>query len=92
MLVSSEDKISQGRIVEEIGPITATSEWRGGSTGDELRSHALARLIAAAQDFEADAIVGLRYMVDSVAALDLTAVSLQRISVTGIAVKLARAA
>lgn len=92
MLVSSELQIAQGRIIREIGRITAVSGWHGAPGDDGQRACALRRLIETARDYDADAIIGLDYAVDGARAVDIGEVPVQRIQVSGIAVKLARAA
>ena len=91
MIVSSENALEGGRVVKEIGRISAASSWAGKSV-ESARENALARLIAAAKDFEADAIIGVNYEVDGVVTHDLGAVALERVQVSGIAVRLAKAA
>ncbi len=92
MLVSSEFEIANGRILREIGRISATSGWRreGGDAGQ--RERALMRLIEAAKDLEADAIIGVDYSLDGARTIDLGELPLQRVEAHGIAVKLVKAA
>lgn len=92
MLVSSELQLEGARIVREIGRITAASGWHGAksSVPETHRSNALDALIQTAKDFEADAIIGINYVVDAAKAVDLSAVPVERIAASGIAVKLAR--
>ncbi len=92
MLVSSELQVANSRIIREIGRITAASGWQGAGGGADQREHALKRLIEAAKEFDADAIIGINYAVDGARSVDLAEVPLQRVQVSGIAVKLARAA
>lgn len=92
MLVSTENQVAGGQIVKEIGRISATSGWCGKASDADHRNRALARLIAAAKDYEADAIIGVNYEIDGVIAGELTGLPLERVQVSGIAVKLARAA
>jgi uncharacterized protein YbjQ (UPF0145 family) len=49
-------------------------------------------LIRRAEDIDADAIIGVDYVVDAVTRSDETGVELERICATGIAVRLANAA
>jgi hypothetical protein len=90
--VSSELQVANGRIIREIGRITATSGWHGGPGDDAQRASALQRLIEAAKEYDADAIIGLDYEVDGARAVDIGEVPVHRVQVSGIAVKLARAA
>ena len=97
MRVSSQLEVEGRRIVSEIGRITAASDWRGGASASEshtesCKESALEKLKRLAEEFEADAIVGLDYTVDDVQACDLTPVSMKRVNATGVAVKLARSA
>lgn len=92
MRVSSQLQVEGRRIVSEIGRITAASDWRGGSAASEsCKESALEKLKRLAEEFEADAIVGLDYSIDDVQACDLAPVSMKRVNATGVAVKLARA-
>lgn len=91
MLVLTEKEIAGATVVREIGRITAVSGWHGANC--ECATHkdqALKKLIAKAKDFEADAILGLDYAIDGAQVVDLTAVPVERIAASGIAVKLAR--
>ncbi|MGE3247758.1 MAG: hypothetical protein AB7J19_15640 [Beijerinckiaceae bacterium] len=94
MLVSDTLELQDARVVREIGRISAASGWHGHSSQDEAvyRNRALDALIMLAKDFEADAIIGVDFSVDGASAVDLAEVPVERISVSGIAVKLARAA
>ncbi len=49
-------------------------------------------LISEAQDYDADAIIGLDFEVEGIKSADVDGTPLQRIAVTGIAVKFAEAA
>jgi uncharacterized protein YbjQ (UPF0145 family) len=88
--VSTNHEIQGSRVVREIGRISAATGWQGtvDASADELRAYALQRLIAQAKDY--DAIVDVDYSVDGVQACDLSTVSLKRVAVSGVAVKLAR--
>ena len=78
-----------------IGKIRAASNWygsRAASSEEARKEEALGNLINAAEDFEADAIVGVEYAVDHVDAGDTPGCApLQRIFATGVAVKFPRA-
>lgn len=90
MRVTAKREFEGTRIVQEIGPIRAASGWRGQTSPQAQREAALRKLQDLAREYEADAIVGLDFEVDAVSAGELTPVSLERISATGVAVKLAR--
>jgi uncharacterized protein YbjQ (UPF0145 family) len=85
--------IEGSRILYPIGRITAASAWHGealASRSSDFEEKALDALIRKAEDCEADAIIGLDYQVNSVAADEVPGVALRRVAATGIAVKLAR--
>ncbi|HEY8578266.1 MAG TPA: heavy metal-binding domain-containing protein [Beijerinckiaceae bacterium] len=91
MRVSSKLQVEGVRIVSEIGRIEAASDWRAGSSSsEESMQRALEKLKQLAAEFEADAIVGVDYSVDAVQTCDLAPVPMKRVSVSGVAVKLAR--
>ena len=93
MLVCTDTVITGARIVQEIGRITAASGWHGvNCERAAYRDQALKALIAKAKDFEADAVIDLDYSIDGANDLDLTSIPVERIAVSGIAVKLSRAA
>jgi uncharacterized protein YbjQ (UPF0145 family) len=93
MRISFTEEIEGGRVLYPIGRIRAASGWRSGdaANSEDCRAEALRRLIAAARDYEADAIIGIGYEVDGAKIFDLAAVPVARVAATGIAVKLARA-
>lgn len=92
MQVSSDLQVANRQILREIGRVTACAEWQGMGGDARQREIALRRLIETAKEFDADAIIGLDYAVDGGKALDLAELPVQRVQVSGIAVKLARAA
>ena len=94
MRISFNEQVEGGRIVQSIGRVRAATSWHAPGArcarGD-WKDEALRALVGAAEDFEADALVGVAYEVDGVVATDLAAINLQRVTATGVAVKLARA-
>jgi uncharacterized protein YbjQ (UPF0145 family) len=84
-----------GGTVVPIGKIRAASNWygeRAHASDATYKEKALEHLINAAEDVEADAIVGVEYAVDHVDAGDTPgSAPLQRIFATGLAVKFSRA-
>ena len=93
MRISFTDEIEDGRIIHAIGRIKAATAWHASGAQPESgnwKEIALRELIRKAEDFEADAIIGVGYEVDGVQSADLAPVTLQRVAATGIAVKLAR--
>lgn len=93
MRISFTDEIDGGRVVQAIGRIKAATVWHASGTkpacGD-WKVLALRELVRKAEDFEADAIIGVGYEVDGVESADLAPLPLQRVAATGLAVKLAR--
>lgn len=77
-----------------IGRIQAASSWHGprsAVTQDFYKAKALENLIDVAQDYDADAIIEVDYGIDRADVGDAPGASLlQRISVSGLAVKLTR--
>ena len=94
MQVSQSLELEGGRDHYSIGRIKATSGWRAvnapGSEAD--RQAAVRALIREAQEYDADAIIGLDFEVIGVKRADIDGTPLQRIAATGIAVKFAQAA
>ncbi len=95
MRISHTREVEGGRVLYPIGKIKAASGWHAcdarPDSGD-WKDVALQRLIAAARDFDADAIIEVDYQVDGVQTFDLGNIPLERVSATGVAVKLACAA
>jgi uncharacterized protein YbjQ (UPF0145 family) len=92
MRISFTDEVEGGRVLYSIGRVQAASPWRGAQAeigSDALKHAALQALIETAEEVDADAIIGVDYAVDGVQHTDLTALDLRRVSVSGIAVKLA---
>ena len=94
MQVSRTNKLEDGRSHYSIGRIKACAAWRAADTiGAEAdRLAAVQALIREAQEYDADAIIGLDFEVDGVKSADIGSAPLQRIAATGIAVKFAEAA
>ncbi len=94
MQVSQTNKLEGGRGHYSIGRIKASSSWRavnaGGAEADRLA--AVQALIREAEEYDADAIIGLDFEVDRVKRADMDGAPLQRVAATGIAVKFADAA
>jgi hypothetical protein len=94
MQVSHTNELEGGRRHYSIGRIKASCPWRAvNAHGDEAdRLAAIQALIREAQEYDADAIVGLDFEVDGIKRADFDGTHLQRIAATGIAVKFAEAA
>ncbi len=94
MQVSTSQELDGGRQHFSIGRIKATSRWCGshGQSLEKSRREAVAALIAEAEAYDADAIVGLEFEMDDVKGADIDGTHLQRVRASGIAVKIAQAA
>jgi len=94
MQVSQTNKLEGGRGHYSIGRIKASSGWRAvNAAGVEAdRLAAVQALIREAEEYDADAIIGLDFEVDRVRRADIDGAPLQRVAATGIAVKFAEAA
>lgn len=94
MQVTFSDHLEGGRGHVSIGRIKATACWRAaGATSREAdRQAAVAALVKTAEDYEADAIIGVDFELDGSKACEIGGVALQRVIATGIAVKFAHAA
>jgi uncharacterized protein YbjQ (UPF0145 family) len=90
------DNDIEGVKVVPIGRIHAASGWHGrrsAVTQDFYKAKALENLVDVAEDCDADAIIEVDYGVDHADDGDLPgAATLQRVSVSGLAVKLMRVA
>lgn len=94
MQVSHSNQLEDGRDHYSIGRIKACSGWRAVSpaSGDADRQAAVQALIREAQEYDADAIIGLDFEVDRIGRADMDGPPLQRVAASGIAVKFAQAA
>jgi uncharacterized protein YbjQ (UPF0145 family) len=94
MQVSFSSGLDDGRATAAIGRIKAAARWRAAdSPGSEAeRQAAIEALKSEAAEYGADAIVDVRFEVDNVRGVDIEGVALQRVTVTGVAVRFARAA
>jgi len=95
MRVISNDEIEVSRVVRSIGTVKAASAWHASDAAPlqgNWRDQVLRDLMRAAEDIDADAIIGVDYVVDPTPASDESGIKLQRILATGIAVRLSCAA
>ncbi len=95
MLVSEKDVIEGARVLQRLGKIKAATAWHGTGyvpVSDNWRERVLQDLIRRAEDIDADAIVGVDYVIEPVEGRDEHGIGLERVCATGIAVKLANAA
>jgi uncharacterized protein YbjQ (UPF0145 family) len=94
MQISHTSELANGRGHYPIGRIRAAAEWRAASASGAQadRLTAIRELVREAEEYGADAIVGLEFHIDDVKRAEIEGASLLRIAVTGIAVKFAAAA
>jgi uncharacterized protein YbjQ (UPF0145 family) len=94
MFVSRSEELENGRGHYSIGRIKAASGWRAADVAgvEEDRAAAVRALIRAAEDYDADAILGLDFEIDGLKRADIDGASLRRVAATGVAVKFAEAA
>ncbi len=94
MKVSFAATLDDGRATTAIGRIKATTRWRAADEpGSEAeREAAIEALVREAAEYGADAVVDVRFEVDGVKGVDIEGVALQRVTVTGLAVRFAQAA
>ncbi len=93
MRISFSDKIDGVKTIP-LGKITAASNWHGAyaaSDDDFYKAKALHKLMRAAEEYEADAIVGVDYEVDQVDGGDTPgSAPMKRVCASGVAVKIRR--
>jgi uncharacterized protein YbjQ (UPF0145 family) len=92
MQVVTTQELAGATIVRTIGKISAVSHWHGCEVGgeDTFRDQALAALVEQAKEYDANAILGVRYDTCEAEYLDLSGVPVRQTRVWGIAVKTAR--
>ncbi len=94
MQVSFSNSLGDGRETTAIGRVKASARWRAAdhSGSDAERQAAVEALKREAAEYGADALVDVRFEVDDVKGVDFGGVALRRVTVTGLAVRFARAA
>ena len=94
MEFSFSSGLDDGRETIAIGRVRASARWRAASRpgSDAEREAAIEALKREAAEYGADAILDVRFEVDDVRGVDIDGVALQRVTVTGLAVRFARAA
>ena len=94
MEVSFAASLDDGRETAAIGRVKAMTRWRAAAApGTEAeRQAAIEALKREAAEYGADAIVDVKFEVDAVKGVDIEGVALQRVIVTGLAVRFAKAA
>jgi len=93
--ISSTKAIEGSSILYAIGEIQAASAWHPENRAPmqkDWQEQILRELIRKAEDIDADAIIGLGFRNDAAIRNEETGVNLNRVVVTGTAVKLACAA
>jgi hypothetical protein len=83
--ISFTGTLEGGRVLYNIGKIEAASAWHP-ENSEPLQPN-WRELIRAAEDIDADAIIGVDYQNGGVVRIDETGVKLKRVVATGIAVK-----
>jgi uncharacterized protein YbjQ (UPF0145 family) len=94
MHISFSSGLEDGRETTAIGRVKAAARWRAADDpGSEAeRQSAIEALKREAAEYGADAIVDVRFEADDVRGADIDGVALKRVTVTGLAVRIARAA
>jgi uncharacterized protein YbjQ (UPF0145 family) len=94
MQVSFSSGLDDGRETTAIGRVKASARWRAADQpGTEAERQAVIEALKReAAEYAADAIVDVRFEVDDVRGVDIDGVALQRVTVSGLAVRFARAA
>lgn len=94
MQISFSSYLGDGRETTAIGRVKAAARWRAADEpGSEAeRQAAIEALKREAAEYGADAIVDVRFEADDVKGADIDGVALKRVTVTGLAVRIARAA
>ena len=89
MQIRHTSEIATGRGHYPIGRIRAAAEWRAASASGARvdRLTAMRELIREAEEYGADAIVGLEFHIDDLERAEIEGAALLRIAVSGIAVK-----
>ena len=94
MKISFTAELDDGRATTPIGRVRAQTRWRAADApgSEEERRAAIGMLVREAAEYDADAIVDVRFEVDGVKGVDIEGVALQRVTATGLAVRFAKAA
>jgi len=88
--ISFTGTLEGGRVFYNIGKIEAASAWHPENSEPlqpNWREIILRELIRAAEDIDADAIIGVDYQYGGAVRIDESGVKLKRVVATGIAVK-----
>jgi Putative heavy-metal-binding len=94
MQVSFAAALDGGRRTVPIGRIRATAPWRAaiGPSVEADRQTAVEALRREAEEYGADAIIDVQFEIDACKGYDVDGVRLQRVTATGLAVRIAQAA
>ena len=94
MQVSFAAALDDGRRTVAIGRIRATAPWRAaiGPSLEADRQTAVETLRREAEEYGADAIIDVRFEIEGCKGYDVDGVQLQRVTATGLAVRIAQAA
>ncbi len=94
MEVSFAAALGDGRRTVAIGRIRATAPWRAAiePSLEADRQTAVDILRREAEEYGADAVIDLRFDIDGCKGYDVDGVQLQRVTATGLAVRIAQAA
>jgi uncharacterized protein YbjQ (UPF0145 family) len=89
MQVSFSRVLEGDRVNVSLGQVRAATGWRAGekAVGDGDREIALRALIREAEEYGADALVGVEFAVEEVKGADIEGVPLRRLTATGEAVR-----
>jgi len=93
--ISFTGTLEGGRVLYNVGKIEAASAWHPENSEPlqpNWRQLILRELIRAAEDIDADAIIGVDYQNGGAVRINETGVKLKRVVATGIAVRVACAA
>jgi uncharacterized protein YbjQ (UPF0145 family) len=93
MKISFSAGLDDGRALIPVGRVMATTRWRAAAEPgtEEERRAAIGTLVREAAEYDADAVVDVRFEVDGVKGVDIEGVVRQRVTVTGLAVRFANA-
>jgi uncharacterized protein YbjQ (UPF0145 family) len=95
MLISEKNAIDGAQVLRSIGTVKAASAWHASGRAplaSDWRERMLQELVHRGEDVDADAIIDVDFVVDSVSRQDETGVALERVRATGIAVRLSNVA
>jgi hypothetical protein len=86
MQVSFSKSLDDGRETTAIGRIKTATRWRAADepASEDERQAAIEALKREAAEYDADAIVDVRFDVDDVKGVDIDSVALQRVTVFGL--------